>query len=122
MQCWDWTLIRAGLPWITAATQDQFLPQMIGLDAIGGVSFSKGCYTGQEIVARARYRGEVKRKLHFWRTRGACRTGDALLAAGNTCGTVLGAAPESDCDWIWPAVVHEHTESTRHPYGRTEAM
>ncbi|MEO8158362.1 MAG: folate-binding protein [Betaproteobacteria bacterium] len=117
VQCWDWTLIRAGLPWITAATQDQFLPQMIGLDAIGGVSFSKGCYTGQEIVARARYRGEVKRKLHFGRTRGACRTGDALLAAGNTCGTVLDAAPDADGGWILLAVINEQTEAQIHLAG-----
>jgi folate-binding protein YgfZ len=61
-ECWNWAQIQSGLPWITAATQDQFLPQMIGLDAIGGVSFDKGCYTGQEIVARGRYLGEIKRK------------------------------------------------------------
>lgn len=108
-QCWDWTLIRAGLPWITAATQDQFLPQMIGLDAIGGVSFNKGCYTGQEIVARTRYRGEVKRKLQFGRTHGACQAGDALLAAGATCGTVLNAAPDADGGWILLAVINEQT-------------
>lgn len=61
----EWTLreIRAGRPLITAATQDLFVPQMVNLEKIGGVDFQKGCYPGQEIVARAQYRGEVKRRM-----------------------------------------------------------
>jgi len=60
-----WTLdeIRVGRPWISAATQDQFIPQMVNLDSLGGVDFRKGCYPGQEIVARAQYRGQVKRRM-----------------------------------------------------------
>ena len=60
-----WTLleIRAGRPLITAATQDQFVPQMVNLEALGAVDFQKGCYPGQEIVARAQYRGQVKRRM-----------------------------------------------------------
>jgi folate-binding protein YgfZ len=60
-----WTLeeIRAGRPFITAATQDQFVPQMVNYDRIGAVNFQKGCYPGQEIVARAQYRGQVKRRM-----------------------------------------------------------
>src|SRR5574341_394093 len=60
-----WTLeeIHAGRPLITAATQDQFVPQMVNFEAIGGVDFQKGCYPGQEIVARAQYRGQVKRRM-----------------------------------------------------------
>jgi folate-binding protein YgfZ len=61
----DWTVqeIMAGRPLITAATQDMFVPQMVNLEKIGGVDFQKGCYPGQEIVARAQYRGEVKRRM-----------------------------------------------------------
>ena len=61
----DWILqeIRAGRPFISAATQDQFVPQMVNLEALGGVDFQKGCYPGQEIVARAQYRGAVKRRM-----------------------------------------------------------
>ena len=61
----DWALaeIRAGRPFISAATQDQFVPQMVNLETLGGVNFQKGCYPGQEIVARAQYRGEVKRRM-----------------------------------------------------------
>jgi hypothetical protein len=60
-----WTLeeIRAGRPFISAATQDQFVPQMVNLEKLGGVDFQKGCYPGQEIVARAQYRGAVKRRM-----------------------------------------------------------
>jgi len=60
-----WTLqeIRAGRPLISAATQDQFVPQMVNFEALGAISFQKGCYPGQEIVARAQYRGQVKRRM-----------------------------------------------------------
>src|ERR1051326_6335688 len=54
---------RAGRPLITQATQDQFVPQMVNFETIGGVDFRKGCYPGQEIVARAQYRGQVKRRM-----------------------------------------------------------
>ena len=106
-ECWNWVQIHTGVPWITAATQDQFLPQMIGLDAIGGLSFDKGCYSGQEIVARAHYLGEVKRKLRLGHTRGDVRAGDALLTAGQQCGTVLNAVsiPGDGCELL--AVVTE---------------
>jgi folate-binding protein YgfZ len=91
-ECWNWAQIQAGLPWITAATQEQFLPQMIGLDAIGGVSFDKGCYTGQEIVARSRYLGEIKRKVRIGSTLGRVRAGDALFSQAQPCGTVVNSA------------------------------
>ena len=106
-ECWNWVQIQAGVPWITAPTQDQFLPQMIGLDAIGGVSFGKGCYTGQEIVARTHFLGEVKRKLRFGRTRGGVRAGDILLTTGGRCGTVLNAASIPGDGWVLLAVVSE---------------
>lgn len=61
---WEWLDIADGLPRITAATQEQFVPQMINLERIGGVSFKKGCYPGQEIIARSQYLGQVKRRLH----------------------------------------------------------
>jgi folate-binding protein YgfZ len=101
-ECWNWLQIQAGVPWITAATADQFLPQMIGLDAIGGVSFEKGCYAGQEIVARSRYLGEVKRRLRLGRTRGPVRAGDELFSGEQPCGTVLNAAsvPGSGSDLL----------------------
>ena len=62
-EAWYLQEIRAGRPLITAATQDQFVPQMVNLETLGGVDFQKGCYPGQEIVARAQYRGQVKRRM-----------------------------------------------------------
>ena len=62
-EAWVAQEIHAGRPLITAATQDQFVPQMVNLEQLGGVDFRKGCYPGQEIVARAQYRGQVKRRM-----------------------------------------------------------
>src|SRR5438105_9326037 len=62
-EAWHLQEIHAGRPLITAATQDQFVPQMVNLEMLGGVDFRKGCYPGQEIVARAQYRGQVKRRM-----------------------------------------------------------
>lgn len=60
---WALEEIRAGRPLISAATQDQFVPQMVNFVALGGIDFHKGCYPGQEVVARAQYRGQVKRHM-----------------------------------------------------------
>jgi folate-binding protein YgfZ len=61
-QAWRLSEIRAGVPQITTATQEQFVPQMINYELIGGVNFKKGCYPGQEIVARSQYLGKLKRR------------------------------------------------------------
>src|SRR5579862_3109605 len=93
----DWALaeVRAGRPLINQATQDQFVPQMVNLELSGGVDFKKGCYPGQEIVARAQYRGEVKRRMYRLRG-GALQPGQDLYSddapAGGTVGTVVNAA------------------------------
>lgn len=60
-----WSLhdIQAGLAWLSGEQSDTYLPQMINWEALGGISFRKGCYTGQEVVARAHFRGQVKKRL-----------------------------------------------------------
>lgn len=62
----DWLLgqIRAGIGQVFGSTREEFIPQMLNLQAVGGVSFKKGCYTGQEIVARMQYLGKLKRRLY----------------------------------------------------------
>jgi len=61
---WQLAMIRAGLPLITAATQEEFVAQMLNYEVIGGVSFNKGCYPGQEIVARTQYLGKLKKRMY----------------------------------------------------------
>jgi tRNA-modifying protein YgfZ len=62
-QEWQRQVIAAGEPQVYAATSEEFVAQMLNLDALGAIAFDKGCYTGQEVVARAHYRGRVKRRL-----------------------------------------------------------
>jgi hypothetical protein len=63
-QAWRLADIRAGLPQVYAATSEAFVAQMLNLDLLDGISFSKGCYTGQEIIARTQHLGRIKRRLH----------------------------------------------------------
>jgi folate-binding protein YgfZ len=61
--------IAAGLPQVYAATSEAFVAQMLNLDVLGGIAFDKGCYTGQEIIARAHYRGRIKRRMQRFLSR-----------------------------------------------------
>ncbi len=95
----EWMLeeIRAGRPLVTQATQDQFVPQMINFERIGAVDFQKGCYPGQEIVARAQYRGQVKRRMTRVRGARALRPGQELFSddlPGQPSGTVVNVADD----------------------------
>lgn len=67
---WGLLQVRAGEPQVWPATMGEFVPQMVNLELIGGVSFSKGCYPGQEIVARTQYRGRIKRRMYLGRMPG----------------------------------------------------
>jgi tRNA-modifying protein YgfZ len=108
---WTWHDILAGLPTVLPATSDAFLPQMTNLDLLGGVSFDKGCYTGQEIIARVHYRGRLKQRMYRARVLGTDvpAPGDPIFAPempSQTTGTVVSAAasPEEGYDLL--AVVH----------------
>lgn len=97
-QHWDWLDIHAGVPSVTPATQEQFVPQMANLDLIGGVSFTKGCYPGQEIVARMHYRGTLKQRMYLANIVDGepPEPGDKLYSTetGNqSCGMIVNAAP-----------------------------
>jgi folate-binding protein YgfZ len=108
---WEWLDIRAGVPWITPATQEAFVPQMVNLDLIGGVSFSKGCYPGQEIVARAHYRGQVKQRTYLAHieTESTPEPGDKLYSADmgeQSSGTIVNAAPSPGGGYDALAAIH----------------
>ncbi len=95
--CWDWLSIRAGLPVVSAATQEEFVLQMLNLEVLGGVSFKKGCYPGQEIVARMQYLGQTKRRMYLAHVAGepAPQAGDKIFGneADSASGMVVNAAP-----------------------------
>jgi folate-binding protein YgfZ len=74
---WLFAEIADGIPCITDATAEEFIPQMLNLDLLEGISFTKGCYTGQEVVARTHYLGAVKRRMHRLRVQS-----DTCPAAG----------------------------------------
>ncbi|OYY94770.1 MAG: hypothetical protein B7Y41_04140 [Hydrogenophilales bacterium 28-61-23] len=106
---WDWLMVRAGVPMVLPQTQDHFVPQMANMELLGGVSFNKGCYPGQEIVARSQYLGKVKRRLYLAHVDGDALAGDELYSADlpdQSAGHVANAAaaPGGGCDVL--AVVH----------------
>lgn len=96
---WRWLAIRAGVGIVGAATQDKFVPQMLNWDALDGLSYHKGCYTGQEIVARTHYLGRLKERLfayHAPASEALPEPGARLWSSAfgdQACGTVVGAAP-----------------------------
>jgi folate-binding protein YgfZ len=69
---WQQQAIASGEPQVYAATSEEFVAQMLNLDALGAISFEKGCYTGQEVIARAHYRGRVKRRMQHFSSLGQC--------------------------------------------------
>lgn len=81
-EAWRALDIAAGLPQVYAATSGEFVAQMLNLDCVGGIAFDKGCYTGQEIIARAHYRGRVKRRMQPFRTLAPVAAAPAPGASG----------------------------------------
>jgi folate-binding protein YgfZ len=94
---WHLAEIHAGVPQVTQPTQEQFVPQMVNFELIGGVNFKKGCYPGQEIVARSQYLGKLKRRMVLATlANAAARAGDEVYAADDAeqpCGMLVNAAP-----------------------------
>lgn len=91
---WEGLLVNAGIPTILPVTQDQFVPQMANMDLLYGVDFKKGCYPGQEIVARTQYLGKLKRRMYLAQVTTEATPGDSLYSPdlpGQVCGTVVNA-------------------------------
>ena len=118
---WRWLQIRAGIPEIYAATQEQFVPQMVNDDLIGAVSFQKGCYTGQEIVARMHYLGKSKRRMVGAHVNGtdAPQPGNPIYGSqleGQVIGMVVDAAraPQGGFDLLISIPVDESANSVHY--------
>jgi folate-binding protein YgfZ len=94
-EAWQWLEVGSGVPRIVAATVEQFVPQMVNFELVGGVNFQKGCYPGQEIVARSQYRGTIKRRAFVFECATAARPGQEVFHSGDAAqpaGMVVNAA------------------------------
>ncbi|MDM5178898.1 folate-binding protein [Massilia sp. DJPM01] len=93
---WRLADIHAGVPQVTLKTQEQFVPQMVNFELLGGVNFKKGCYPGQEIVARSQYLGKLKRRTALAAIDALAASGEEVFAVGDPdqpCGMIVNSAP-----------------------------
>ena len=96
---WALSLIREGIVQVVPGTQEEFVPQMANYDLVGGVSFKKGCYPGQEIVARTQYRGILKKRAVRVRSAAPLAPGESVYSPAfgdQTAGLVANAAPSPE--------------------------
>ena len=102
---WVWGEVRSGIATVTQPVFEAFVPQMLNYESVGGVNFKKGCYPGQEVVARSQFRGTLKRRAYLAHADVALKAGEELFApddADQPCGLVVqaAAAPEGGFDAI----------------------
>jgi len=93
---WQWSEVRSGIVTLTSPLIDAFVPQMLNYESIGGVSFKKGCYPGQEVVARSQFRGTLKRRAYLVHCAAALGVGQEVFHSADPsqpCGLVAQAAP-----------------------------
>ena len=99
---WRWLEVQSGIPTVEAATVDRFVPQMLNFELIGGVDFQKGCYPGQEVVARSQYRGTIKRRMFLFDADAPMRPGLEVFHSDDPAqpaGMVVNAAPHPRRGW-----------------------
>ncbi|MGD9773753.1 YgfZ/GcvT domain-containing protein [Diaphorobacter sp.] len=92
---WLWTEVRSGIATVTAPVADAYVPQMLNYESVGGVNFKKGCYPGQEVVARSQFRGTLKRRTYLAHATEPVTVGAEVFANGDAeqpVGTVVQAA------------------------------
>lgn len=102
---WDWSDVASGIASVQAATAEMFVPQMLNYESVGGVNFKKGCYPGQEVVARSQFRGTLKRRTWVARLGHAAQAGHEVFAGNDAeqpVGQVVQAAavPDGSGDWL----------------------
>lgn len=102
LDTWLWGEVRSGVATVTAPIAEAFVPQMLNYESIGGVNFKKGCYPGQEVVARSQFRGTLKRRAYRVHGQAAMAAGQDVFHesdADQPCGLVAQAAPAPDGGW-----------------------
>lgn len=93
---WQWLDVRSAVVLLTQPVFEAFVPQMLNYESVGGVNFKKGCYPGQEVVARSQFRGTLKRRAYLVHTDAELAAGQDVFHASDAeqpCGTVAAAAP-----------------------------
>jgi len=96
---WNWSEVRSGIATVTPPVAEAFVPQMLNYESVGGVNFKKGCYPGQEVVARSQFRGTLKRRAYLAHSDVAMNAGDEVFEGagdGQPCGIVAQAAAAPD--------------------------
>ncbi len=99
---WQWSEVRSGIVTLSAPVVEAFVPQMINYESVGGVNFKKGCYPGQEVVARSQFRGTLKRRTYLVQASDEIAAGQEVFAAGDPgqpVGLVAQAAPAPGGGW-----------------------
>jgi hypothetical protein len=118
-QSWQRLQIASGFPQVYAATSEEFVAQMLNLDVLGAIAFDKGCYTGQEVIARAHYRGRVKRRMQRFMTRAPCalKAGDTGALPDGRLVRVVEAVPQADgrCEFLAVAPLLAAQEASVNP-------
>jgi len=116
---WSLLDIKSGIPWITEPTSESFLPQMLNLDLSGGLSFDKGCYPGQEVIARLHYRSEAKKRLYLGNGQGEVTPGpgDELEDAndGHLLGGIVDAEPDPEGGFKFLAIADVNLDENAKP-------
>lgn len=101
-QAWAWSEVRSGIATITQPIVEAFVPQMLNYESVGGVNFKKGCYPGQEVVARSQFRGTLKRRAFVVHADGELVAGQEVFQAADPeqpAGVVAQAAPAPEGGW-----------------------
>ncbi len=99
---WQWLEVRSGVAMLSSPVVEEFVPQMLNYESVGGVNFKKGCYPGQEVVARSQYRGALKRRAQIFQAQEPVSVGQEVFHASDAeqpCGKVAAAAPHPIQGW-----------------------
>ncbi len=99
---WAWGEVQSGIATLTAPLVEAFVPQMLNFESVDGVSFKKGCYPGQEVVARSQFRGAIKRRAFLAHADAPLHAGEEVFNAQDAeqaCGLVAQAAPAPGGGW-----------------------
>ncbi len=90
---WQWLQVMSGVAWVNAALREALVPQMLNYESLGGINFKKGCYPGQEVVARSQFRGQIKRRTFLFHSAAALQAAEEVHnAEGQPSGLVLMSA------------------------------